>query len=118
MVDKVMDFGKKLLERIKEWWNKFQPKQKTLIIGIAVVILLAIAILVAVQKSSMYRILLYVNPQRRHLLSRNCLMDRALYTKYHQMDFVLMCWNHSSQMQTCCLVQTTFRQQHTPLMMC
>ena len=31
MVDKVMDFGKKLLERIKEWWNKFQPKQKTLI---------------------------------------------------------------------------------------
>lgn len=54
MVDKVMDFGKKLLERIKEWWNKFQPKQKTLIIGIAVVILLAIAILVAVlTKSSM-----------------------------------------------------------------
>lgn len=48
MVDKVLDFGKKLLERIKEWWNKFQPKQKTLIIGIAVVILLAIAILVAV----------------------------------------------------------------------
>ena len=26
MVDKVMDFGKKLLERIKEWWNKFQQK--------------------------------------------------------------------------------------------
>ena len=54
MVDKVMDFGKKLLERIKEWWNKFQPKQKTLIIGVAVVILLAIAILVAVLTRKQY----------------------------------------------------------------
>lgn len=54
MVDKVLDFGKKLLERIKEWWNKFQPKQKTLIIGIAVVILLAIAILVAVLTKKQY----------------------------------------------------------------
>ena len=54
MVDKVLDFGKKLLERMKEWWNKFQPKQKTLIIGIAVVILLAIAILVAVLTRKQY----------------------------------------------------------------
>ena len=34
MVEKVLDFGKKLLEKFKEWWNKFQPKQKTLIIGV------------------------------------------------------------------------------------
>ena len=54
MVDKVMDFGKKLFERIKEWWNKFQPKQKTLIIGVMVVILLAIAILVAVLTRKQY----------------------------------------------------------------
>ncbi|GFI21906.1 flagellar M-ring protein [Lachnospiraceae bacterium] len=54
MVDKVLDFGKKLLERIKEWWNKFQPKQKTLIIGIGVVLLLAIAILVAVLTKKQY----------------------------------------------------------------
>lgn len=54
MVDKVLDFGKKLLERIKEWWNKFQPKQKTLIIGIIAVILLAIAILVAVLTKKQY----------------------------------------------------------------
>ncbi len=54
MVDKVLDFGKRILERIKEWWNKFQPKQKTLIIGIAVVILLAIAILVAVLTKKQY----------------------------------------------------------------
>lgn len=54
MVDKVLDFGKKILERVKEWWSKFQPKQKTLIIGIAVVILLAIAILVAVLTRKQY----------------------------------------------------------------
>ena len=54
MVDKVLDFGKKLMERFKEWWNKFQPKQKTLIIGIAAVILLAIAILVAVLTQKKY----------------------------------------------------------------
>ena len=54
MVDKVLDFGKKLMERFKEWWNKFQPKQKTLIVGIAVVILLAIGILVAVLMQKQY----------------------------------------------------------------
>ena len=54
MVDKVLEFGKKILERVKEWWSKFQPKQKTLIIGIAVVILLAIAILVAVLTRKQY----------------------------------------------------------------
>lgn len=54
MVDKVLDFGKKLLERIKEWWNKFQPKQKTLIIGVIAVLLLAIAILIAVLTRKQY----------------------------------------------------------------
>ena len=48
MVDKLLEFGKKILDRLKEWWNKFQPKQKTIIIGIGVAILLAIGILVAV----------------------------------------------------------------------
>ena len=54
MVDKVTDFGKKLLERFQEWWNKFQPKQKTIIIGIGVTILLAIGILVAVLTRKQY----------------------------------------------------------------
>jgi flagellar M-ring protein FliF len=54
MVDKVLEFGKKLLERVKEWWNKFQPKQKTLIIGIVAVILLAIAILIVVFTRKQY----------------------------------------------------------------
>ena len=54
MVDKVTDFGKKLLERFQEWWNKFQPKQKTIIIGIGVTILLAIGILVAVLTRKLY----------------------------------------------------------------
>ena len=48
MVDKVLEFGKKILDRVKEWWNKFQPKQKTLIIGIGVALLLAATILIVV----------------------------------------------------------------------
>lgn len=54
MVEKVLDFGKKLLEKFKEWWNKFQPKQKTLIIGVVAVILLAIGILVFVLTRKQY----------------------------------------------------------------
>lgn len=54
MVDKVLDFAKKLLERIKEWWNKFQPKQKTLIIGVIAVVLLAMGILIAVLTRKQY----------------------------------------------------------------
>jgi flagellar M-ring protein FliF len=54
MVDKIMEFGKKLLERIKEWWNKFKPRQKTIIIIVLVVILLAFAILIAVLSRKQY----------------------------------------------------------------
>ena len=54
MVDKVLDFGRKLLEKFKEWWNKFQPKQKTLIIGVIAVVLLAIGILIAVLTRKQY----------------------------------------------------------------
>ena len=41
MVDKVMEIAKKILERVKEWWNKFKPKQKTLIICVAAGVLIA-----------------------------------------------------------------------------
>lgn len=54
MTDKVLDFAKNILEKFKEWWNKFQPKQKTLIIGIVAVVLLAIGILVAVLTRKQY----------------------------------------------------------------
>lgn len=54
MVDKVLAFGKKILDRLKEWWNKFQPKQKTLIICVAVTIVVALAILVAVLTRKQY----------------------------------------------------------------
>lgn len=40
MVDKVMEIAKKILERVKEWWNKFKPKQKTLIICVAAGVLI------------------------------------------------------------------------------
>jgi flagellar M-ring protein FliF len=54
MVDKILDFGKKFLERIKEWWNKFKPKQKTIIIGVLVAVLLAFAILIVVLTRKQY----------------------------------------------------------------
>ena len=57
MVDKILDLWKKISERVKEWWNKFQPKQKTLIIGIVAVVLIAIAILIAVLTRKQYETL-------------------------------------------------------------
>lgn len=54
MVDKVMEIAKKLYEKIKEWWNKFQPRQKTLIICVAAGVLIAISILVAVLTRKQY----------------------------------------------------------------
>ncbi len=54
MVDKILEFGKKILDRVKEWWNKFQPKQKTLIIGIGVALLLAVSILIFVLAKKQY----------------------------------------------------------------
>lgn len=57
MVDKVLDFGKKILERLKEWWNKFQPKQKTIIIIVFAAVLLAMGILTAVLTRKQYQTL-------------------------------------------------------------
>ena len=54
MVDKVMEIWKKFYERIKEWWNKFQPKQKTLIICVGVGVVIAISILIAVLTRKQY----------------------------------------------------------------
>lgn len=54
MVDKVMEIWKKFYERIKEWWNKFQPKQKTLIICVGVGVVIAISILIAVLARKQY----------------------------------------------------------------
>ena len=38
----------KVLDRILEWWKKFNTKQKTLLISIVAVVLVALAILAAV----------------------------------------------------------------------
>lgn len=48
------DKAKELLEKAKEWWNKFTSKQKTIIIGAAVVIVLAFAILFTVLSQTKY----------------------------------------------------------------
>lgn len=54
MVDKLMEIWKKISERVMEWWNKFQPKQKTLIICVSAGVLIAISILVAVLTRKQY----------------------------------------------------------------
>ena len=54
MTDKVMEIWKKFYEGVKAWWNKFQPKQKTLIICVGAAVLIAIAILVAVLTRKQY----------------------------------------------------------------
>ena len=33
MVDKILEFGKNLLEKFLAWWNKFKPIQKTIMIA-------------------------------------------------------------------------------------
>ena len=43
MVDQLKEIPKKILE----WWNKFAPKQKTLIISAAAGVLVAFAVLVS-----------------------------------------------------------------------
>lgn len=54
MVDKLIEIWKKIQEKFMEWWNKFQPKQKTLIICVGVGIVVAISILVAVLTREKY----------------------------------------------------------------
>ncbi len=54
MTDKILDYAKKIWERVKEWWNKFQPKQKTLIVIVAAAIILAMGILIAVLTRKQY----------------------------------------------------------------
>lgn len=48
MVDKLMEIWKKVSEKVLTWWNKFQRKQKNLIIGVSAGVVVAIAILVAI----------------------------------------------------------------------
>lgn len=48
------DKAKELLEKIKAWWNKFTSKQKTIIIGVAAVVVLAFAILITVLSQTKY----------------------------------------------------------------
>ncbi len=51
------DKAKELLEKVKEWWNKFTSKQKTIIIGAAATVVLAFAILFTVLTQTKYVVL-------------------------------------------------------------
>ena len=78
MVDKVLEFGKKNLERFKEWCNKFQPKQKTLIIGVLVVILLAFAILITIFTRKQYNELVVCESTKEASQIRDLLEGQSL----------------------------------------
>lgn len=54
MTERLVKLWGKIREAFEEWWNKFQPKQKTLIICVGVGLILAIAILVAVLNRKQY----------------------------------------------------------------
>ncbi len=53
MQDKV----KELLDKVKEWWNRFTSKQKTMIVGAVTVVILAFAILFTVLTQTKYEVL-------------------------------------------------------------
>ena len=78
MVDKVMEIAKKILERVKEWWNKFKPKQKTLIICVAAGVLIAISILVGVLTRKQYKELVVCESTKEASQIRDLLDGQSL----------------------------------------
>ncbi len=56
-MDKFMEKLKELGNRILEWWNRFTTRQKTLIVMVASVVILAIAILITVLNKPQYVLL-------------------------------------------------------------
>ena len=54
MVDKILEFGKKLLEKFLAWWNKFKPIQKTIMIALVAGVILTIGILTAILTRKQY----------------------------------------------------------------
>ncbi len=56
-MDKLLDRLKEFGNKIMEWWNRFTAKQKTLIIGIVAIVILAIVIIVSVMTRPKYVLL-------------------------------------------------------------
>lgn len=56
-MDKLLDKLRELGNKIMEWWNRFTAKQKTLIIGIIAIVILAIVIIVTMLTKPQYVLL-------------------------------------------------------------
>lgn len=56
-MDKLVDKLRELGNKIMEWWNRFTAKQKTLIIGIIAIVILAIVIIVSMLTKPQYVLL-------------------------------------------------------------
>ena len=72
MVDQLKEIPKKILE----WWNKFEPKQKTLIISAAAGVLVAFAVLVWLLSRPQY-VLLAVSETTKETADITALLDGA-----------------------------------------
>lgn len=57
MVEKILNKAKEIWGKIVEWWNKFTPKQRTLVLAAAAGVLVAFVILYAVLTSPNYVLL-------------------------------------------------------------
>ena len=73
MVDQLKEIPKK---KILEWWNKFEPKQKTLIISAAAGVLVAFAVLVWLLSRPQY-VLLSVSETTKETADITTLLDGA-----------------------------------------
>ncbi|MDD3367761.1 MAG: flagellar M-ring protein FliF C-terminal domain-containing protein [Lachnospiraceae bacterium] len=58
MQERIVNRLREIIEKIKEWWNRFSSKQKTIIVGIAAAILMAFVILIVVLTRPTYVLLL------------------------------------------------------------
>ena len=72
MVDQLKEIPKKILD----WWNKFEPKQKTLIISAAAGVLVAFAVLVWLLSRPQY-VLLSVSETTKETADITALLDGA-----------------------------------------
>ena len=107
MVDKVMEIAKKILERVKEWWNKFKPKQKTLIICVAAGVLIAISILVGVLTRKQYKELVVCESTKEASQIRDLLDGQSLDYKVSEDGLSFQILN--TQMQIFCWEQIIFQ---------
>lgn len=65
-MEKILEKLKELGNKIMEWWNRFTAKQKTLIVSVIAVLIIALVIIVTSLTRPEYVLLRSARPPRRH----------------------------------------------------